>query len=55
MTSKQQDPRVTHVGKPADQLADAERRARRELALRVQARQPMVYSTSLRRTAWFAR
>ena len=49
------DPRETHVGKPAAELTPAEQRARRELALRVKARQPMVTSTSFRRTAWFVR
>lgn len=49
------DPRVTHVGKPAAELTPAERRARRELALRVTARQPMITATSTRRAAWFVR
>ena len=49
------DPRVTHVGKEASELTPEERRARRELAVRVLARQPMITSTSFRRTAWFVR
>lgn len=49
------DPRVSHVGRPASELTPAELRARRELARRVHARQPMITSTSTRPTAWFVR
>lgn len=36
------DPRVSHVGRPFADLTPAEQRARRELARRVHARQPMI-------------
>lgn len=49
------DPRVSHVGRSPEQLTPAERRARRELAQRVHARQPMITSTATRPTAWFVR
>lgn len=49
------DPRVSHVGRPASELTPAELRARRELARRVHARQPMITSTRTRPTAWFVR
>lgn len=49
------DPRVTHVGKATGELTPAEQHARRELARRVSARQPMITGTSFRRTAWFVR